>query len=121
LTHERRAFTGTPGRGHLANPAHPSDTVLPVEFGAERHFACFARAIDTEMHFMKKARARSLPRTPGGEAMRDFPLRPMARTYALILINSHRITRKISTWLMNIPCFSVCFRGKSGVKGDDMA
>jgi hypothetical protein len=50
-----------------------------------------------------------------------FRLPPMAFTQAPILINSHRITRKISTWLMNIPCFSVCFRGKYEISGDDIA
>ena len=47
-------------------------------------------------------------------------LTPMALTCALILVNSHGITRKISRLLMNIPCFSVCFRGELEVKGGDI-
>jgi hypothetical protein len=50
-----------------------------------------------------------------------FGLTPEAITQAPIQINSHGITRKISTWLMNIPCYSVCFRGELlEVTGDDI-
>ena|GEM_PF-2935500 len=47
----------------------------------------------------------------------------MSLTEALILINSHGITPNLTediNIVVNIPCFSVCFRGELEVNGEDI-